>query len=217
MEVIKTYNKYTGKQEWAIVNVNSIPIVWLGQNTDKAEEELDRLSKIKEKAEEAILELHEISGDLRNKGIIHIADAITNCIIYILKNYSQEENIIKLDKIISLLMSRKELDLVDRLQPLLPDILACKNIDLEDFEVAETKISALRAYNIVKILKNRYENGDIGPNDFEYDKMIELETLLKMGFVLSKPRGYKALPKTKNWWEHFEYEKTGGTRTENVF
>lgn len=200
MKVLRVFNKYTEQDELAIVNSNDIPIIWIEDKN--IEEELKRLFDIKQNADEAIAELHEISGILIEKGKIHIADAITNCIIYILKNYTQEENIIRLDKIISLLISRGENDLAERVQVILPDILACKNIDLEEVEIEITKISALRAYNIVKRLKEKYEVGNI--DDFEYDKMVELEVLLRMGFVLSKPSNYKKLPNENSWWDHFE-------------
>lgn len=211
----KKYNKETKKTEWALLS-RSKPnrvLKWFGarkpSNKNVVEEE-KRIQYFKNAASNIITEMHEVSGDLRNKGIIHIADAVTNCIASVVRNFPQEENAIRLGKIIALLQKKGEANLAERLDALLPDIISCRDIEIDKFiEVDESyfrvKVSALRAYNIANLLKEKYMSGELDSSDFEYAKMRELETLLKTGFILPMPTTYSCLPKdADNWWDHFE-------------
>jgi hypothetical protein len=211
----KKYNNKTKKTEWALLS-RSKPhrvLKWFGARKPSHKnvvEEEKRIQYFKHTAENIITEMHKVSGNLRNKGIIHIADAVTNCIASVVRNFPQDENAIRLGKIIALLQKKGEANLAERLDALLPDILSCKEIEVDKFiEVDESefkvRVSALRAYNIAKLLKEKYVSGELNASDFEYTKMKELETLLKTGFILPMPTTYGCLPKdTDNWWDHFE-------------
>jgi hypothetical protein len=211
----KKYNKETKKIEWAILSESKPRKVlkWLGESKpsqEHIEEEEQKIQYFKSTAENIITEMHNVSGDLRHKGVVHIADAITNCIICVIRSLPQDENAIRLGKIIALLQKKGEANLAERLDALLPDIISCRDVEIDKFiEVDESefkvRVSALRAYNIAKLLKEKYALGELDASDFEYTKMRELETLLKTGFILPMPTTYDCLPKdTDNWWDHFE-------------
>jgi len=215
----KKYNKETKKMKWALLsksNPNKV-LKWFGgrkPSKDSVCKEEEKIQYYKHAAENIITEMHRVSGELRNKGIIHIADAVTNCIASVMRNCSQDENAIRLGKVITLLQKKGEANLSERLDAILPDIISFRDVEVNKFiEVNEselkTKISALRAYNITKLLREKYNSGILSSTDFEYSKMKELEILLKTGFILPTPATYKNLPTdSDNWWDHFE-QKVG--------
>jgi hypothetical protein len=211
----KKYNKKTKKTEWALVS-KSRPhriLRWFGArkpSKERVHEEEKRIQHFKHAAQNIIDEMRYVSNELKNKGIVHIADAIDNCTSYIVYDYPQDENATRISKVITLLQKKGEFNLSDQLDALLPDIISLKDVKINKLiEVDETeqgtKVSAFRAYNIVKLLKKKYVSGELSNEDFEYAKMKELETLLKTGFILSKPKNYANLPESSNnWWDHFE-------------
>lgn len=211
----KKYNKNTKQTEWALLS-RSKPhrvLKWFGArkpSKERVQEEEKRVQYFKHATENVISELHNVSGELRAKGIVHIADALTNCILSLIRNSSQEENAIRLGKIINILQKKGES--TERLSSLLPDIIACKEVEVNKFievdeEEFQIRISALRAYNIAKLLKEKYLSGCISSSDFEYRKMRELETLLKTGFIMPMPINYNDIPDNVScWWDHFEKE-----------
>jgi hypothetical protein len=211
----KKYNKKTKKTEWALLS-RSKPhrvLKWFGgrkPSAKRVQKEEKRIQYYKHAAENIITEMHKVSGELRARGVIHIADAVTNCILSIVRNFPQDENAVRLGKIIAILQKKGAANLSERLDALLPDIIACREIEVDKFiEVDESefqiRISALRAYNIAKLLKEKYLSGTLHSSDFEYAKMKELETLLKTGFILPTPASYNSLPDdADNWWDHFE-------------
>lgn len=211
----KKLNKEKNKTEWALVSKKnpSKVLKWFGARkpSDKrVHEEEKRIQHFKHATENIITEMHMVSGDLREKGIIHIADAVTNCVSSVVRNFPQDENAIRLGKVITLLHKKGESNLAERLSALLPDIIACRDIEVDKFiEVDESdlkiRVSALRAYNIAKLLKEKYTTGSFSSCDFEYSKMKELETLLKTGFIMPLPTNYDKIPEdADNWWDHFE-------------
>lgn len=211
----RKYNEKTKKTEWALLSKSKPHKVlrWFGARKPSDEhvhEEEKRIQYFKHAAENVVTEMHSVSGELRKKGIIHIADAITNCVSSIIKNHPQDENAIRLGKIINLLQKKGESNLSERLDAILPDILTCRGVEIDKIiEVDESefrvRISALRAYNIAKLLQQKFVLGELNNADFEYAKMKELETLLKTGFIMPTPTTYKKLPTdADNWWDHFE-------------
>lgn len=173
---------------------------------EEAKKRLGQIYAFKHKKAEIISALHETSGVLYDRGIIHIADALMGCMNSIVREESKDQLAIRFGKIITLLQKRGENTLSDRLEPLLPEILALEKTGEKTSVKPQTKyrISARRAYNIASLLKKKYLEGLIDESDFEYDKMKELESLLKAGFVFPMPQSYKKLPKdVENWWDHF--------------
>jgi hypothetical protein len=209
------YNKKTKKKEWALVSKSkpSKVLKWFGArkpSKDRVNKEEKRIQYFKHAAENIVSEMHVVSSNLRRKGIIHIADAVTNCITSIIKNFPQDENAVRLGKIIGVLQKKGEQTQAEILNNILPDIISCRDIDVESYiEVDESdlkvRVSALRAYNIAKVLKGKYLVGELEPTDFEYAKMRELETLLKTGFIMPVPITYDSIPDDAScWWDHFE-------------
>jgi hypothetical protein len=206
----KKDNKKTKKQEWALVSKSkpSKVLVWFGTrkpSKQRVNKEEKRVQFFKHQGEEVINNIHKVSSELYEKGIIHIADVLVGCIESLIKTSSRKNCAIKLGKIIHLLQKKGEADIAERLDSILPDVLTFEK-DKCDIKItgARKRMSAKRAYNIAKILEKKYLEGEIDESDFEYTKMGELKTLLKSGFVFSMPTTYKKLPTdVDNWWDHF--------------
>ena len=207
--LVQKKNDKTNKKEWALVSKSepSRVLKWFGTKKPTKEEvykEEQRVQWFKSQGEEIINKLNKVSTSLYNKGIIHLADALTVCMELLGEN-SQEQNVLKLSKIINLLQKKGESSNVETLSSLIPDILELgKNSYFDCKSSRKNVISAHRAYNIVKLLENQFLIGQIDEGDFEYANMKELKMILKAGFLLKKPASYKEIPfEDKNWWDHF--------------
>ena len=207
--LIQKKNDKTDKKEWALVSKSdpSRVLKWFGTKKPTKEEvykEEKRVQWFKSQGEEIIEKLNKVSVSLYDKGIIHLADALIVCMESLAEN-SQEQNVLKLSKIINILQKKEESTNVETLSSLIPDILELGKNSYFDFQSSRKNvISAQRAYNIVKLLESQFLSGQIDENDFEYANMNELKTILKAGFLLKKPASYKEIPvDDKNWWDHF--------------
>ena len=175
---------------------------------DSKEEAKKRLSQIhtfKTKKAELLDELLKVSDDLDKRGVIHIADALTNCIQSIAFEDPDNQSVIKLGKIICLLDKKGEKELAETIDAMLPDILKLECVDC-DIEIPKPRkrISSLRAYNVVNMLNKKYLECMIDEDSFEYSKMKELKVMLKQGFSFPMPASYSELPEdADNWWDHF--------------
>jgi hypothetical protein len=211
--LVQKVNKETGKKEWVLTS-RSKPyrvLKWFGSEKPSKEKVLKEEKRIwwfKAHGEEIIDKLHKISGKIYGNGLIHIADSLVNCIEYLVKGESLNECSIKLSKIISILEKKGEVNSANRLLNILPEILGFEDAVL--FKTCEfnvkpiNNISAKRAYNIYKLYREKYQKGEILPEDIEYKRMGELELLLKSGFILPLPSSYKEIPTNENsWWDHF--------------
>lgn len=173
---------------------------------EEAKKRLGQIYMFKDKKSEIVNTLHEISGILYNRGMIHIADRLINCINLVIQEDSNNIIVVKIGKIITSLQKHGEISSSERLEVLLPEILLLEKIgcNIENTLSTKYRISAQRAYNIASLLKKKYLEGEFEKNDSEYAKMKELESLLKTGFILPKPQSYKGIPTdVNNWWEHF--------------
>ena len=172
---------------------------------EEAKKRLGQIYAFKYKKSEVIDILHEVSGILYDRGIIHIADALVGCIESVVHEDSRDNLAIKLGKIVSLLKKRSETELAEKIDFLLPEVLSLEKTGSGKVPKLKYRISAQRAYNIAKLLKRKYLEGLVDEGDFEYEKMKELESLLRTGFILPAPNTYKTLPTDiNNWWDHFE-------------
>jgi hypothetical protein len=209
----KKHRKDKDRVEWALLS-RSKPhkvLKWFGTkkpSKDRVLEEERRIQWFKHKSGEIIGKIHKVSSILYSEGVVHIADALVCCIESMINHESQDKNAIRLGKIVNLLQKKNEQELAEMLDTLIPDILSFENAKIvTDIKLKSKpikRISALRAYNIAMLLRKKYLQGEIHETDFEYSKMKELESLLKAGFVLSKPTSHNELPKDANsWWEYF--------------
>ena len=171
----------------------------------RAEERLKQVRGFKYSKASILDSMTYVSDALENKGMIHIADAVNNCVEHFISGKPKEECLIGLGKVASLLESKGEMELSERIDALIPNVL-----EFEDFgEVVRRPktrkmVSADRAYLMASKLYDKYTVGLIDDRDFEYEKMKELISMLRTGFLLPPPKSYKALPKdADNWWEHF--------------
>lgn len=170
-----------------------------------AKKRLGQIYAFKGRKASILYSITSISEALETKGMVHIADAINNCAEYFISDNSKEDCVIGLGKVASLLESKGEAELSERIDALVPEVL-----EFEDFgeEVRRPKtrkmVSADRIYLMASKLYDKYIVGLIDDRDFEYEKMKELISMLRAGFLLPPPKDYKILPKdADNWWEHF--------------
>ena len=184
------------KDKWCVVG-KGIKNFGCYDSKDEAKERLEQIYAFKHRKGEVIEILHSVSGDLYNDGIIHIADALTNCINSIIKEENKELIATKLGKIVTLLHKKGKILISEKIESLLPEVLTFEKVGCDVPEVnptAKYRISAQRAYNITNIFKKKYLEGEIDESDFEYKKMKEFEHLLKSGFLFPKPNSYKEYP-----------------------
>lgn len=171
---------------------------------DKAKKRLGQIYFFKGKKASILDNMTSISEELENKGMIHVADAINNCVEHFISE-SKEECLVGLGKVASLLESKGESVISERIDFLVPEILEFEDFG-EKVEKPKTRkmVSADRVYLMASKLYDKYIVGLIDDRDFEYEKMKELVSTLKTGFLLPPPKNYKELPKdADNWWEHF--------------
>jgi hypothetical protein len=161
-----------------------------------------------------------IADILDKKGMLHLSDAVTDCLEYIVSMAlgGETENhpaSIKLGKVSSLLESKGEFELAEELDCILPDIMTLEAGEIEcpdcpDSEVTviskqkdNRKASADRLYAMASKFRQMYREGLVDEDSFEYTKFKEIRSMLSSGFFLSSK--YGELPDNeKNWWEYFE-------------
>jgi hypothetical protein len=175
------------------------------ESKEDAKKRLGQIFMFKHKKAELIDTIIEVSDEINKKGMFHISDVLAGCIEAIALENTQGNTVIKLGKIISLLHKKGELDVAERLDLMLPEILCFENCDCDaDFPKHKNRITADKVYKIAEDLKKKYQTGIIDESSFEFSKMKELESMLKIGFLLPPPEEYKELPTdSKNWFEHF--------------
>lgn len=110
---------------------------------------------------------------------------------------------LQLRKLGNILDKRGLFDLAEEVDALLPDILELKATTPNTNTTVETSLSAQKAYKVAMKLRDKYMCGEVDEKSFEYEKMKELEAMLKSGFMLpseniNMPNG------VKNWWDFFE-------------
>jgi hypothetical protein len=165
---------------------------------------------------------------LDKKGMLHLSDAVVDCLERIISMALGEETeghpvSVKLGKVTSLLESKGELELAESLDNMIPDIITLEAGDMEcpdcpDSEVMiiskqcnNKKASADRLYAMASKFRQMYREGLIDEDSFEYSKYKEIRSMLSSGLLLSSKHG--DLPDgAKNWWEYFELngDKTNG-------
>ncbi len=174
----------------------------------EAKKRLGQIKGFKNRKAELLKTLGKVTDDLDNRGIIHIADALTGCIESIAHEELENQSVIKLGKIVCLLEKKGEKVLAETINNMLPDVLKLECVDCEvKMPKPRKRISAQRAYNVVNMLHKKYLEGMIDEDSFEFSKMKELETMLKQGFAFPKPASYESFPEdSNNWWDHFSKE-----------
>jgi hypothetical protein len=154
---------------------------------------------------ELLERIDSIATTLDKKSLIHLADSLMDCMDAIAQEKIKERDVlIRVSKIATFLDKRGESVLAERLDELLPDIIGFKRVGTSRLQKRRKYMVADQAYSLVKKFKHQYAVGLIDVASFEYNKMKELESMLKAGFLMPAPNSYKSFPTdSKNWWDHF--------------
>jgi hypothetical protein len=173
-------------------------------NELEAKKRLNQIYAFKHKKATILNIMTNASDFLEKKGMIHISDAIIVCAESVALETSRNDIVIKLGKIVKLLENKKENKIAEQIDILIPEILSFEKCGSDNIHKSQNRLSADKAFNIVKKLYNKYIVGLINENDYEYIKMKEFKTMLKSGFMLSSPKSIKEIPENVNsWWEYF--------------
>lgn len=172
---------------------------------EEAQKRLGQIYMFKHKKAELLDTIIEVSDELSDKGMFHISDALAGCMEAVALENMENNTVLRLGKIVSILQKKGEAEIAERIDAMLPELLCFEDCGCAT-EVPEHKVrmTADRAYKMASDLKAKYLNGTVDENSLEYAKAKELESMLKTGFLLPPPAGYSELPTdSKNWWEHF--------------
>ena len=167
----------------------------------------EKSSDIAAKKVELLDKIDFIATALDQKSLIHLSDALMDCMDAIAQEKIKERDVLmRVSKIATFLDKRGESVLAEQLDELLPDIIGFKRVGTVSRLPKKRKyMVADQAYSLVKKFQHQYAVGLIDSGSFEYNKMKELESMLKMGFLLPSPNSYKSFPTdSKNWWDHFK-------------
>lgn len=196
----KKKNENTDRMEWALVSKDdqSKILKWFGPkkpSKEEVKEEEKRVQYFKHKGGQLLNTIEVIADELDSRGFLHLADSLSAC----LTNIASKQSIIRISKIANLLDHKGEYDLAEQLDAVLPELLSADNID---GKVKNSKLSADKAFRMYRKLKTLYITGMVDEKSLEYNKMGELENMLKTNLV-SAPKN-KTLPKNiNNWWNYF--------------
>ena len=160
----------------------------------------------KQRKKEILSKMAEISDSLDVSGNVYLADLITECMESVASG--QSIDVTDLKKVADLLDQKREFDLAEQVDDLLPDIIELKSVKGVKRISSRKTLCADRAFQMATTYHQQYMSGYVDENSFEYAKMKELESMLKTGFLLPMPKSYESIPtNSKNWWEHFSKEK----------
>jgi hypothetical protein len=166
----------------------------------------------------------EAADLLDRKGMMHLADALMESLEMIVaaslgdaaQGFSAS---VKLGKVASLLESKGEHVLSDRIDGVIPDVL-----DLESGALAEcdscpdmsvsirsaragscrSGMSADKVYAMAVKLRDLWRQGLADEHGFEHKKLREFRCMLKAGYLLPPPPGQEVPDDGGNWWDYFE-------------
>lgn len=165
----------------------------------------------------------EIADALDGKGLLHFADALMECLETVVAvslgdsgaGYSAS---VKMGKIANLLEKRGELELAERLDGIVPDILDMESGALDCVNCPDTSVSvrsargavcsinatADKVYATASRLREMWREALVDDQSFEHRKFRELRCMLKAGYLLPPPEGKETPEDDGNWWDHFE-------------
>jgi hypothetical protein len=166
----------------------------------------------------------QIADDLDGRGMLHLADAVMDCLEHVVAaslGEAEEEHpaSVKLGKVAAVLERKGEHELAEKIDSVLPDVLdieagasPCPDCPDDEITVLSTRcqtqrcVPADRLYKMAKKCQQMYAEGLVDETSFEYKKYREFRYMLRTGFLLPPPDG-KDIPKdADNWWDHFEKE-----------
>jgi len=173
-------------------------------NESEAKKRLEQIHSFK-RVKATILNIMTATSDaLEEKGMIHISDAIISCAESVATEEPKNNIAIRIGRIVSLLQNKDEIKIAEQLDVLIPEILSIEECGSEAGPKPRKRLSADRAYSMVKNLYDKYVIGLIDQGSFEHAKMKEIKAMLKDGFTLSLPKSMNRVPKNVNsWWEYF--------------
>lgn len=197
--LIKTSKIVKRKNKWCVIDHRTGKTLGCHETRDEAEKQLSAIFLSSD--DNIILKLKKIAIHLDNIGLFHIASAITTCIYDVSKQVEKNKIAIKLSKIANILRKKEVHSISEVIVDIIPEVLGML---LENsYRSERPKITAKRAYNIVKMLENKYNDGLISESSFEFKKMDELKYMLKQGFLFSPSELSKYPKKYDNWWDFF--------------
>ncbi len=195
----KTSKIVKRKNKWCVVNHKTGKTLGCHSTKEEAKKQLSAIFLNSD--DNVILKLKKIATDLDNIGLFHIASAITTCIYDVSKQIEKNKIAIKLSKIANILRKKEIHSISEIIIDMIPEVLGML---LENsYRSERPKITAKRAYNIVKVLEKKYNDGLISENSFEFKKKDELKDMLKQGFLFSPSELSKYPKKFNNWWDFF--------------
>jgi hypothetical protein len=194
------------KNKWCVVSHKNSDYRNFGCY-DSESEAKKRLSQIYgfKRAKATILSIMTAaSDDLEKKGMVHISDAIISCAESVAIEEPKNNIAVRIGKIVNLLQSKNENKIAEQLDVLIPEVLSIEECGVDPAPKSRKRLSADRAYNMVKNLYDKYVIGLIDRGSFEHTKMKEMKAMLKNGFTLSLPESMDEAPENVNsWWEYF--------------
>ena len=173
---------------------------------EEAKKRLGQVYMFKHRKAELLDTIIEVSDELGDRGMFHIADALAGCMEAIALENIEGNTVLKFGKIVGLLQKKGESEMAERIDAMLPELLCFEDCGCaaDASPVRKARMTADKAYRMANSLKTKYLEGMVDEKSYEYAKMKELESMLKTGFLLPPPSDYNELPTgSKNWWEHF--------------
>lgn len=172
----------------------------------------------------------EAADQLDRKCMMHLSDALMESLEMIVSASLGDGDAdfsasIKLGKVASLLESKGEHVLSDKIDSLIPDVLDLESGSLMECEscpdmsisirsnrhaACRSGMAADRVYAMVVKLRDLWRQGLVDEHGFEHRKLRELRCMLKAGYLLPAPEGESAPGDDGNWWDHFERARNGG-------
>ena len=163
----------------------------------------------------------EVADILDRKGMIHLADAIMDCLGSLVAASLGAESdkhlaSVKLGKVASLLDRKGETELADRLDAIMPTMVDAESgisdcPDCPNMEVTVTRCCSVtksttadKLYAMAAKFRQMYREGLVDEGSFEYRKFRELRYMLRTGFMFPPPLGQDLPKDADSWWNHFE-------------
>jgi len=172
----------------------------------------------------------EAADQLDRKGMMHLSDALIESLEMIVAASLGDGDAdfsasVKLGKVASILESKGERMLSDKIDGIIPDVLDLESGSLMECDscpdmsisirssrhaVCRPRIAADKVYAMAVKLRDMWRQGLVDEHGFEQRKLRELRCMLKTGYLLPAPTGQSTPDDNGNWWDHFE--NNGGKR-----
>lgn len=171
----------------------------------------------------------EAADKLDRKGMMHLSDALMESLEMIVAASLGDGDpgfsaSVKLGRVASLLESKGEHALSDRIDGVIPDVLdlesgslaeceSCPDMSIsirsERYAACRPGMAADKVYAMAVKLRELWRQGLADEHGFEHKKLRELRCMLKAGYLLPPPKGQSVPDDDGNWWDRFENANGG--------